>query len=126
MNENRTVLIIEDNKSWIDALSLFFERKGFHTTKVSNYRIAHDKILECKYDLALIDIRLDDSNVLNIDGIDLLDLISRKYPSTKRVLLTAYPENIRKEAIYKNADNVLVKGNSSVFSSLKEIVSDLN
>lgn len=77
------ILIIDDEKSLLEVLSLFFEKKGY---KVEVAETATEGLEKLEgVDLIISDIKLPD-----IDGISLLERLKKSDPEIPVVLITAY------------------------------------
>ncbi|MBN2198583.1 MAG: sigma-54-dependent Fis family transcriptional regulator [Candidatus Aminicenantes bacterium] len=80
-----TILIIDDEKSILDLLSLVFRKDGFQVKTCS----APDKVFEViqseAFDLLLCDIKMPP-----LDGMDALRFMRREKPEVPVVMMTAY------------------------------------
>ncbi len=97
-------LVIDDEKSIVDILSIVLEEEGFSVDKAYSYNdfLALDNQY---YDLAFVDLRLPD-----ISGIDVISHIKNKNPDTQVVMITAYASpDTAVEALKKGAIDYLSK-----------------
>ena len=115
-NDTR-VLIIDDDKSILQILSKILEKKGFRVDTAQSGQEAITKLSAKTYSAALIDVRLQDTN-----GLDLLIKIQEIAPKMRKILLTGYPsDEDRIKALERGADYYLAKPVDS--EKLIEIIS---
>jgi two-component system response regulator RegA len=111
------VLIIDDDKSILQILSKILEKKGFRVDTAQSGQEAITKLSAKTYSAALIDVRLQDTN-----GLDLLIKIQEIAPKMRKILLTGYPsDEDRIKALERGADYYLAKPVDS--EKLIEIIS---
>lgn len=67
MNEQETILIVDDDENTRKSLSLIFNKKGYETETAGTGQEAIDKAQERFLNLALLDVRLPDT-----EGVALL------------------------------------------------------
>ncbi|MEA1900490.1 MAG: ABC transporter permease subunit [Thermodesulfobacteriota bacterium] len=84
----KKILIVEDNVNQLDTLRKILS-SNFEVVTATNLEEAN-KSLETNLDLILTDIRLDDSDRDNNDGIVLLAEAQKKHPSLPVIMMTAY------------------------------------
>ena len=115
-NDTR-VLIIDDDKSILNILSRILAKKGFSVDTAQSGQEAMRKLAAKTYSVALIDVRLQDTN-----GLDLLIKIQEIAPKMRKILLTGYPsDEDRIKALERGADYYLAKPVDS--EKLIEIIS---
>lgn len=78
------VLLIEDDKSIVENLSVFLAEEGFTVTEAGGRREALQKLSEQAFDLVLLDISLPDGN-----GFSLCMMIRQEYKKLPIIFLTA-------------------------------------
>lgn len=81
------VLVIDDDVPFCEMLKAFLTKKGFIVTNVFNSQDARKTIDDACYDIVLTDVRLPDS-----DGIELLKYIKEKCITSQVILMTGYTE----------------------------------
>lgn len=81
------VLVIDDDVPFCEMLKAFLTKKGFTVTNAFNSQDAKKAIDDTCYDIVLTDVRLPDS-----DGIELLKYIKEKCISSQVILMTGYTE----------------------------------
>ncbi|MEM9292470.1 MAG: sigma-54 dependent transcriptional regulator [Acidobacteriota bacterium] len=81
---SRRLLIVDDEESMLEFLSLLFAEESYEVTTASSVATAREQ-LQNSYDLVLCDIMMPDGN-----GLDLLKEIKQENPSTSVIMMTAY------------------------------------
>jgi DNA-binding NtrC family response regulator len=88
-NIRKKILIVDDQLLYLNSLTVAL--KEFSVSTASNYDSAL-KELEKGPDLALIDIRLDQNDDRNIDGLKILEWIKKNRPHIVTFGMSAYTE----------------------------------
>jgi len=86
----KKLLIIDDQQMYLNSLAVAL-RKKFEVLVAQNYQAALE-ILKDEIDLALIDIRLDEADEKNIDGLKILEWIMMNKPAVRAFVMSAYKE----------------------------------
>lgn len=86
------VLIIDDIPDWRKTLSGLLQDQGYDVESASSVDSALEKLGDEKYHVVISDIRLDESNVDNRDGLLLMHQIKENWPSIQVIVLTGYAE----------------------------------
>jgi len=99
--EKLAVLIVEDQPNWRSLLSDILEEE-YEVTCVGNYEDAL-RAISCRYPpfaAAIIDIRLDDKDTQNEDGLKFFKRLRERDVPTSAIILTGYPSlRTAKEAL---------------------------
>lgn len=99
------VLIIDDDKSILNILSKILGKNGCIVDTAESGQEALNKLTTKTYSVALIDVRLQDTN-----GLDLLIEIQNIAPKMRKILLTGYPsDEDRIKALERGAEYYLAK-----------------
>ncbi len=85
MSENRSALIVDDERDIRELLVLTLGRMGLRIDTAANLGDARELLSRNRYDLCFTDMRLPDGN-----GIELVGEISRLYPDTPVAMITAF------------------------------------
>ncbi len=85
MSENRSALIVDDERDIRELLVLTLGRMGLRIDTAANLGEARELLARNSYDLCFTDMRLPDGN-----GIELVGEISRNYPRTPVAMITAF------------------------------------
>ena len=91
----KKVLIVDDQINWRKMLQTVLQKEGYGVQTVDNFESARKKILSIEIDLLILDVRLVDEDVFNVQGLELLKLANEKQKKAKTIILTGYPESIR-------------------------------
>jgi CheY-like chemotaxis protein len=87
----RRILVVDDVPDWCATLSRLLTDEGYRVQVTASVDGALSLLKATLFDLAVIDIRLDDSDETNVEGLDLAGLIRRDWPSVKVIIVTGYP-----------------------------------
>ena len=85
MSENRSALIVDDERDIRELLTLTLGRMGLRIDTAANLGEARELLARNAYDLCFTDMNLPDGN-----GIQLVGDISSKYPTTPVAMITAF------------------------------------
>ncbi|HIE29300.1 TPA: sigma-54-dependent Fis family transcriptional regulator [Candidatus Poribacteria bacterium] len=88
MNGKSKILIVDDDTEYLTSLANVLKR-DFSVMRASSSKEAK-ALLPSRPDLALLDIRLDDADPNNREGIEILKFIKRETPTIPVVMMTAY------------------------------------
>ena len=116
--ETKFILIVDDDKTILEAFKVLLETKKYKISTAENGREALEKVLNNFYNLVLLDIKLPD-----VEGTDLLLEFRQLRPEIKTIIVTGYSS--RKNAINSlnlGADGYLEKPVTP--GKLLEIVAD--
>ena len=92
MTDNKKILLIVDDQSfYLNSLALPLKKK-YKVEKAQNYDNAIKILQENDVDLALIDIRLDENDDTNTDGLKILEWIRMDRPNVSVFIMSAYRE----------------------------------
>ena len=85
MSEDK-ILIVDDDKNMLEVLSLRLESEGYNVSATSETRKAQDLVKSELFDLALVDLKLGESE----SGIDLMKKLHQVVPEMPVIILTAH------------------------------------
>ncbi len=98
------ILIIDDEKEVATFLTYLFKEKGYDVDVGYNGE-DFDCLLSNRYDVAMLDVKLPDSN-----GLDLLKRLKKRQPYCKSVVMTGYSTvKVAVEAIKLGANDYIEK-----------------
>lgn len=89
MSDKRSILVIDDDPSFCTLIKSFLEKNDYTVNEAHDAREGLRAVYDEKYDLVLIDYRLPD-----LDGLELLKNIKKKYFHLPVIIMTNYA-NIR-------------------------------
>ncbi len=85
MAEEKSILVVDDDKIILDSLCEFLSLEGFQTKGAETLKSATAELQKESYCLVIADVNLPDG-----DGFDLLDMVRRDYPQTVVIVITGY------------------------------------
>jgi DNA-binding NtrC family response regulator len=99
MTEKKSrILVVDDLDDWRKTLSGLLMEEGYKVDVADSYNKAMKLLRSKKIDLAILDVRLDETDENNTQGLDLASEIKRHWASTKTIVITGYdsPEIVRR------------------------------
>jgi two-component system response regulator RegA len=81
----RTLLIVEDDKSFLQRLAKALESRGFSVTTADTVADGLLQVEEAAPAFAVVDMRLGDGN-----GLDVISALKRRRPEARAIILTGY------------------------------------
>ncbi len=85
MNENKRMLIIDDEDSICLAFKRFFSRRGWDVATAATGKAGLDACAAHEARVVFLDVRLPD-----IDGLEVLDRLGQEQPDTQVIMISAY------------------------------------
>ena len=82
---DRSLLIVEDDKPFLERLSRAMETRGFAVTSCDTVTDGLAQINKAAPAFAVVDLRLGDGN-----GLDVVSALKRKRPDARTIVLTGY------------------------------------
>ena len=82
---DRSLLIVEDDKPFLERLSRAMETRGFTVTSCDSVSDGLAQIGKAAPAFAVVDLRLGDGN-----GLDVVSALKRKRPDARAIVLTGY------------------------------------
>jgi two-component system response regulator RegA len=82
---DRSLLIVEDDKSFLQRLARAMETRGFSVTTAESVAEGLTQLETCSPAFAVVDMRLDDGN-----GLDVISALKRRRPDARAIILTGY------------------------------------
>ena len=82
---DRSLLIVEDDKPFLERLSRAMETRGFAVTSCDTVSDGLAEIGRAAPAFAVVDLRLGDGN-----GLDVVSALKRKRPDARAIVLTGY------------------------------------
>jgi len=105
MNNIKNILVVDDDKATLQILERILQKQGYNVDIAETGREAEEKVNTKPFDLALLDVKLPDT-----DGIELLGEIHRTKPNMIKIVITGFAsmeDGIK--AMESGADAYLVK-----------------
>lgn len=105
MKVDTTILIVDDEPGIRETLQDIFEDMNYRVTTVASGEEAQEQFSQHIFDIIFLDIRLEDS-----DGLELLRIFKARQPSTIYMMMSGYVTvNYAIQAIQEGADDFFVK-----------------
>lgn len=86
----KKILVVDDLPDWRATLSGLLADEGYEVQVADSSASALNLLGAYRFDLAVVDIRLDESDEENTEGLDLAAKIKQQWPATKVVIITGY------------------------------------
>ena len=83
--EGQTLLIVDDDKAFVQRLARAMEKRGFVTETAESVAEARAKVEGCDPAFAVVDMRLEDGN-----GLDVIELLHSRRAEARAIVLTGY------------------------------------
>lgn len=87
MNEEPTILVVDDNEDLLETFAMILKRRGFSVETACNGASAVDKFKEQNFDVTLMDIVMPEMN-----GVEAFRKIKEMQPGASIILMTAYTD----------------------------------
>ena len=85
MPSDRSLLIVEDDKSFLQRLARAMEGRGFAVTTAESVADGLTQLETASPAFAVVDMRLEDGN-----GLDVISALKRRRPDARAIILTGY------------------------------------
>jgi two-component system response regulator RegA len=85
MPSDRSLLIVEDDKSFLQRLARAMEGRGFTVTTAESVADGLSQLEIASPAFAVVDMRLEDGN-----GLDVISALKRRRPDARAIILTGY------------------------------------
>jgi two-component system response regulator RegA len=85
MPSDRSLLIVEDDKSFLQRLARAMEGRGFAVTTAETVADGLTRLETASPAFAVVDMRLEDGN-----GLDVISALKRRRPDARAIILTGY------------------------------------
>ena len=106
MDKPYKLLIIDDNKEILSALSDFLRKKKYDVVSASD---GLDGLKFLETEKQIFDLVITDLVMPNISGVGLISIIKNKFPDIPVIAMTGWGEHPEALAIEAKADSILEK-----------------
>jgi len=104
-NAKPQLLVVDDIRDWRTTISGILQDNGYQVDVAESLEKAIELLTVKIYDLALLDLRLDETNEENVDGLELAKVIKNRWSHVKVVMITGYgTPDILKQAMEPSVD----------------------
>lgn len=101
------LIIVDDLPDWRRTLAGLFVDEGYEVKVAGSAESALQLLDQEYFNVAILDVRLDESNEGNRDGLSLMRKIKSEWPSIEVIILTGYAEvSMAQEALNTDANGV--------------------
>jgi CheY-like chemotaxis protein len=92
------ILVVDDIEDWRKTLRGLLSDAGYQVETAESLSGAIVWLESQRFDLALVDMRLDETDEDNTAGLDLAEVIKQRWPLTKTIIITGYgtPERLQR------------------------------
>lgn len=96
--KNNRILVVDDLSDWRTTLSGLLTDVGYEVQTAESFDKAMEQLDKNSFDLAILDLRLVDSDVENEGGLKLAEEIKKSWARTRIIIITAYgtPDRMRR------------------------------
>jgi DNA-binding NtrC family response regulator len=113
------ILLVDDEDNLLVLLERIFRREGYAVSTAHSSHQALELLAQQDFSAAIVDIKM-----YPVDGVTLLKEIRARAPTTRVIMMTAYPtSDTRDECLQKGASAFLTKPLN--LEDLKRIVREL-
>jgi CheY-like chemotaxis protein len=92
------ILVVDDLPDWRKTLKGVLVDEGYDVQVADSSAGALELLETSHFDLAVLDMRLDETDESNTEGLDLAAEIGRRWPTVKAIIITGYgtPDTMRR------------------------------
>jgi DNA-binding NtrC family response regulator len=94
-NTQKYILIVDDQENWRNVIKSVLADEQYCISEADNAETAKEILAKTPCDLAVLDVRLQDEQTFNVEGLDLVKSVKAQNPAAKVIVLTGYPESIK-------------------------------
>ncbi len=103
-DKRQKILVLDDLPDWRATLSGLLVDEGYAVQVADSLASALELIETDHFDLAVLDMRLDETDEGNTEGLDLAEKIKQHWPATKVVMITGHgTQDTMRRAMEPNA-----------------------
>ena len=100
-----SILLVDDDRHLLESMSDWLRSLGYDVNVAATFNAAMDQISRCNFDLALVDVRMQDR-----DGFEILRHCRENYPNLTVMMITGYGTvETGVEALREGAFDLLTK-----------------
>jgi DNA-binding NtrC family response regulator len=90
MNKQSTVLIVDDQRGWYEAIAPILEDEGCIVHFADSSKIALDELQSQDYSLVILDLRLTEEKEYDVQGLDILEKLSKRQNAPPVIIWTGH------------------------------------
>ncbi len=109
--KRHNILVVDDMDSWRELVMTLLQDEGYTVFGANSFNQAKELLEQESFDLAILDMRLVDESIENVQGLAVLREAKKIQPSIKAIMYTGYPDEEQKEKALKhyNANDFIEK-----------------
>lgn len=88
------ILVVDDIADWRNTIRGMLRDEGYQVAVAESSKKALALLEEDVFDLAVIDIRLDETDEDDTEGITLAKVIDKQWPETQIIIITGYEADV--------------------------------
>ncbi|PKN94324.1 MAG: hypothetical protein CVU44_04340 [Chloroflexi bacterium HGW-Chloroflexi-6] len=121
--KQKKIIVLDDNPDWRLTFTGLLTEENYYAVGVAGANEARNRLSAEKFDLALLDLRLDESDETNVDGLDLAEEIQSRWPLIKVIIVTGYSTHeILKRAMEPRPGHSRIAANFVPKSDVNELI----
>lgn len=104
------ILVVDDLPDWQETISGLLRDENYEVQIAGSVGDALSLLKTTEFDLAVLDLRMDESDEDNTEGLELAENIRQLCPAVKIIILTGYstPERLERAMVPNDAGQRLV------------------
>jgi len=91
------ILVVDNSKNWRELFVDILREDGYQIETASNFKDAVELLKTESFDMAIIEIQLNEEVPFNRDGLKVLKEAKTLHPLIKSIILTGYPDESEKD-----------------------------
>jgi CheY-like chemotaxis protein len=91
MNDRANVLVVDDSRSWLENYEEALTEQGYNVQVASDLKAALGLLDQQFFHVAVVDIRLDERDKDNFEGLDVLQRIWELDEGTAAIVVSGFP-----------------------------------
>lgn len=121
MMKSPCILVIDDDRSFLEAVEIFLEDNGFEVSKAPNGRQGIDLEQNHNFDLAIVDVHLPD-----ISGVEVAESLLKHHPGLPVIMISSDDTDMNVRRCMKNSISRFVSKPIAPHLLLQTIAVSLN
>ena len=114
------VLVVDDMDSWRKLIPSILPE--YDVVAVGTYADAIRVIGSFDFDVAVLDIRLEDEDTWNVDGVSLMRYVREHRPHAGMVIFTGYLESVRQQLLIEYSPDQIISKNNFDNQDFREVI----
>lgn len=90
VDKRHRILVVDDLPDWRTTLRGLLLDAGYEVRVAESSEQALELLGSEQFDLAVLDMRLDETDEDNVEGLDLAEQIKHRWPAIQSIIITGY------------------------------------